>query len=129
VHPNELLIRDAYDAMGRGDGGALADLLTDTTEWIVRGDGALAGISVGPDEIFGFWKQVDRKTGGGLRLEVRDVLANDDRAVVLITARGERGGRVLNERQIVEFEIVGSAVSSATFVYERPDVYDAFWED
>jgi len=129
VHPNELLVREAYDAMERGDGRVLADLLTDTTEWIVRGGGALAGAYVGPDEIFGFWKQVARRTGGGLRLEVRDVLANDDRAVVLVTVRGERGGRVLDERQIVEFEIVGSAVSSATFVYERPDVYDAFEED
>lgn len=129
MHPNEALIRGTYEAMVRGDGRALSDILTPSTEWIVQGEGSLAGIYTGPDEIFGFWKQVAAKTGGGLKLEVRDVLANDRRAVALVTARGSRGDRRLEERQVATFEMHEGKVTSATFVYERPHVYDAFWAD
>ena len=33
---------------------------------------------VSADEIFGLWKRVAEQSGGGLQLEVRDVLANDE---------------------------------------------------
>ncbi|MEM9036223.1 MAG: nuclear transport factor 2 family protein [Actinomycetota bacterium] len=130
MHANEALIRDGYAAMARGDGRPLAALLTPQTQWIICGSGHLAGTYTGPDEIFGLWKAIAAQTGGGLDLEIRDVLANDERAVVLVTARGERSGRILEERQIAVFELAhDSTVSSATFVYEHPDAYDAFWED
>lgn len=127
MHDNERLVRHAYEAMGKGDGSALAKLLTPTTEWVIRGDGALAGTYTGPDEIFEFWKLVAKKTGGGLRLKVRDVLANDDRAVALVDVSGRRGDVTLDERQIVIFELADGKAMSATFVYEQPDRYDAFW--
>lgn len=60
-------------------------------------------------------------------MEPRDVLANDQRAVALVTVRGAREGRTLDERQIVIFEFDGRKVRSASFVYERPEIYDAFW--
>ncbi len=124
---NERLIRDGYEAMARGDGSVLASLLTQSTKWIIHGEGELAGTYTGPDEIFDFWKLVARKTGGGLRLELDDVLANDERAVALVKVTGSRKDRTLNERQIVVFELDGDKVRSASFVYERPRVYDAFW--
>lgn len=129
MHANERLIRDAYDAMGRGDGARLAALLTPATEWVIHGEGQLAGTYTGLDEIFGFWKLVAAKTGGGLRLEPVDVLANDDRAVALVRVRGRRNDHELDERQIVVFELDGGRITRGTFVYERPGVYDAFWAD
>lgn len=56
-----------------------------------------------------------------------DVLANDGRAVALVTVRGQRNDKVLDERQVVVFELRDSKVASATFIYERPGVYDTFW--
>ena len=129
MHPNEKLIRNAYKAMKHGDGAALNMLLTPSTQWIIRGEGNLAGIYTGPNEIFRFWKQVAAKTGGGLRLEVQDVLANDNRAVAIVTVHGERGGKELAERQLAVFEIQADKLISATFVYERPQIYDDFWDD
>jgi hypothetical protein len=129
MHPNEAMLRDAYAAMAVGDGRALAKLLTPETTWVIAGSGALAGSYRGPDEIFGLWKAIAEQTGGGLRLEVRDVLANDERGVVLVTARGERQGRVLDGHQVAVFELGESGtVRTATFIYENPAAYDAFWE-
>lgn len=130
VHPNESVLRDAYAAMAAGDGRALAQLLTTETTWVIRGRGKLAGSYRGPDEIFALWKAIAAQTGGGLQLEVKDVLANDARGVVLATARGERSGRSLEEPQVAVFEFAEPGrVRRATFIYEDPDAYDAFWQD
>jgi ketosteroid isomerase-like protein len=129
VHPNEALIRDAYMAMTAGDGKTLAALLTPTTQWIIAGHGPLAGTYTGPDEIFSLWKSIAAQTRGGLHLEVEDVLANDDRAVVLVVATGNRGARRLHERQVAVFEFNGGKVQTARFIYEDPDAYDRFWTD
>ncbi len=123
----EQLVRQGYEAMAQGDGSVLAAMLSQKTRWIIHGEGDLAGTYTGPNEIFEFWKLVAKKTGGGLQLELRDVVANDERAVALVTVRGSRNGRSLDERQIVVFEFDGDKVESASFVYERPQVYDAFW--
>lgn len=129
MHPNELLIRGTYEAMARGDGKKLAAILTPSTEWIIRGEGKLAGTYTGPDEIFRFWKSVAAKTDGGLKLELLDALANDQRVVALVDVRGKRGTTELHERQVAIFEMGAGKVKSATFIYERPNVYDAFWAE
>lgn len=69
------------------------------------------------------------QTGGGLRLQVEDVLANDARAVVLVVATGSRGARRLNERQVAVFDLNEDKVHTARFIYEDPDAYDEFWTD
>ena len=127
MNDNEKLIREAYDAMARGDGRGLGGLLTPRSRWIIAGKGQLAGTYTGPDEIFGLWKAIASQTGGGLRLRVDDVLANDRRVVVLVSATGERLGRSLDERQVAIFEIDNGKVDVATFIYEDSEAYDEFW--
>ena len=127
MHENERLMRDAYDAMARGDGRVLGRLLTPTSRWIIAGRSALSGTYTGPDEIFGLWKAIAAQTGGGLRLQIEDVLANDTRAVVLVRATGERSGNTLDERQVAVFDIRDGTVDTATFIYEDSEAYEAFW--
>ncbi len=81
----------------------------------------------GTRAIFGLWKRIADQSGGGLRLELRDVMANDEPAVALLTARGWRDDRVLDEREVAVFEFDVDHISSATFIYEDPDAYDTFW--
>lgn len=129
MHPNEELIRNTYSAMARGDGRALAEVLSPDTLWVVPGSSTLSGRYIGPDQIFGFWKRVAEQTAGGLALHVEDVLANDQRAVALVTVRGERKSQHLDERQFAVFELAEGKISKATFVYENPDAYDDFWRE
>lgn len=127
MHGNERFIRDLYDAMSRGDGRQLARALTADTQWVMPGRGSLSGTYTGPDEIFRLWKQIAEQSGGGLQLELRDVLANDDHAVALVTVRGSRTDRQLDQRQVAVFEFAGSALRSGTFIYEDPQAYEEFW--
>lgn len=128
MHPNELLIRDMYNAMARADGRRLAQFLTAETRWIMPGRGHFSGTYTGPDEIFEFWKRVAHQSGGGLQLELHDVLANDDRAVALVGVRGRRENRHLEQRQVVVFEFGQGALLSGTFIYEDPQAYEEFWD-
>ncbi len=127
MHANEQFVRKMYDAMARGDGRQLARVLTAETQWIMPGRGLLSGTYRGPDEIFGLWKRIAEQSGGGLQLELRDVLANDDHAVALVSVRGSREGRQLDERQVAVFEFADGQLRSGTFIYEDPQTYDAFW--
>ena len=87
----------------------------------------LAGTYVGLKEIFSFWKRVAELAPGGLRLEVLDVLANDDRGVVFVVGRGTRLGRSIEERGVHVFHFADGLAKEARFFYEDQDAYDAFW--
>jgi len=81
MQPNEKLLRDGYAAMARGDGKLLAEMLAPDALWTIPGHSPLAGTYIGLKQIFTFWKRVAELAPGGLRLEVQDVLANDERGV------------------------------------------------
>ena len=79
-------------------------------------------------EIFVLWKRIAEQSGGGLQLELRDVLANDDHAGRVGGVRGRRGERELDEGQVAVFEFADGVLQSATFIYEDPETYEAFWQ-
>ena len=127
VHPNEQFVRGIYDAMDRRDGRSLASILRADSRWVIPGRGPLCGTYVGPEQIFDMWRKTAEYTGGGLTLSLIDVLANDERAVALVQVRGRRGERTIDARQFALFEISGSTVTEARFVYEDQDAYEDFW--
>ena len=49
------------------------------------------------------------------------------RAVALVNVRGRRADRVLDERQVAVLEFADGELRSATFIYEDPQAYEAFW--
>ena len=100
THGNEDLIRSGYEAFGRGDVAAVAALFADDIAWHIGGASLISGDYRGPQEVMGFFGQLGELSGGTFRLEVHDILANDEHAVVLLTARGERDGQVLAAREV-----------------------------
>src|SRR5215472_9233013 len=92
-HPNVELTRRGYDAFARGDLAALAGLIADDVTWHALGLGPLSGTYHGRDEVFGFFGRLAEETGGTFRLDVHDVLANDDHAVALCMLSASRGNK------------------------------------
>jgi uncharacterized protein len=92
-HSNVELTRRGYDAFAKGDLAALAELLADDAVWHVRGVGPLSGDYHGQNEIFGFFGRLAEETGGTFRLDVHDVLANDEHAVALCLLSASRGSK------------------------------------
>jgi uncharacterized protein len=126
-HPNEGKVRDIYAAMARGDGRALAASIRADAVWHIPGRSQLAGTYTGLDEVFDFWRRVAEMSDDGLRLQVLDVLANDERAAVFVHGRASRGGHVLEERGVHHLLLQDGRIAEAWFYYQDQDAYDAFW--
>ena len=92
-HPNVELARRGYDAFAKGDLATLTELIADDATWHALGVGPLSGTYHGRDEIFGFFGRLAEETGGTFRMDVHDVLANDEHAVVLCMLSASRGSK------------------------------------
>ncbi len=93
AHPNVELTRRGYEAFAQGDGQALAELMADEVTWHVTDGGPLSGSYHGRHDVLGFLASLARETGGTFRLDVHDVLANDEHVVALGTLSASRGSR------------------------------------
>ena len=99
-HANIQRSKRAYEAFGKGDMATVSDLLADDVLWHVSGSSPLAGDYKGKDAVFGFFGKLMEMTGGTFKLEVHDILANDEHSVTLLTATAERNGKKLDTRQV-----------------------------
>ena len=101
AHPNEELTRRGFDAFAKGDVDTLRELTDQDAVWHVPGRNQLSGDHRGVDAILGFFAKTMELTGGTFRIEVHDVVANDDHAVALFVSRGQREGRTYENRNVV----------------------------
>jgi uncharacterized protein len=92
-HPNVEHARRGYDAFAKGDLVALGELMADDIVWHVKGAGPLNGDYRGRDQVFAFFGRLAEETGGTFRLDVHDILANDDHTATLATLSTSRGGK------------------------------------
>ncbi len=89
-HPNVELSRRGYDAFAKGDMATLSELIADDVVWHVQG-GPLSGTYRSREEVFGFFGRLAEETAGTFRLDVHDVLANDEHSVALCVLSASRG--------------------------------------
>ena len=101
AHPNEELTRRGFDAFAKGDVDTLRELTDQDAVWHVPGRNQLSGDHRGVDAILGFFAKTMELTGGTFRIEVHDIVANDDHAVALFVSRGQREGRTYENRNVV----------------------------
>jgi uncharacterized protein len=127
AHPNEVLAREANAAFSRGDMDALSQYWAEDIRWHQPGRSLLAGDSDGAAQILGLFGRVFELSGGTLSAELRDVLASDEHAVMLITLRAERAGKHFEDNTVQVIRIRGG---KATEIWNYPaDQYgwDEFW--
>jgi ketosteroid isomerase-like protein len=120
-HPNDQVIRRAYAAINRGDLAAFSAQFTEDAIW--HGSGAQI---IGAEAIADLVAKLREASGGTLRIELHDVLANDDHAVALQMTRAERNGRSLVDRVVYVFHLRDDKIAEAWFNGD-PRVQDDFW--
>ena len=85
---NTRLAQSAYEAFGRGDVPALAELMADDIEWVDPGDpdeNPLAGTYRGKEEVLGWFGKLAEQVDFSA-FEPRDFIAQDDKVVSLVHA-------------------------------------------
>ncbi len=124
-HPNETMIRTAYDAISSGDLQPMLNMLSDEIRWNVSGDSPLAGDYEGKDGVLRFFGAIAHQYDNTLTVQVREVLANDHRAVVLTAESGTIEGHRLNWSSAHVFNLADGVVVG--FTSYQDDAYHAFW--
>jgi uncharacterized protein len=129
AHPNEELLRKGYDAFGKGDMDTIRELFADDIVWHSQGRNPLAGDQRGVDAVLQTFGKAFELTGGTFRLEIHDIVANDEHAVVLVRAQGERNGKKLDDKSVQVYHIKDGKVTEQ-WLYPG-DVYatDEFFND
>ena len=106
AHPNEVMIREAFDVFGRGDLDTLQkQYWTDDIRLHLMGRGPLTGDVDGSAAALDWFMRFGAATGGTYTAELRDVLANDERVVALYTGRASRDGQVWEDETVIVFSI------------------------
>ena len=124
---NESVVRRIFDAFARKQGFALRDLFAADAVWTVPGDGAMAGVYRGREQIFRFLARLPTETGGTYTSRLLDVLASDERAAAVYRASGERHGRRLDLDQVLLFRLEEGLVREVLALPSDPAAFDDFW--
>ena len=116
-HPLEAIIREAYAVFGRGDIDGYLRSWADDFEFHVPGQSGIGGAYLGKAGIYALGEKAMTVTGGTFQEEVEDVLANDDRAVVLARHRFTRDGVARDYRTAHLYEVRAGKLARC---YEQP---------
>jgi ketosteroid isomerase-like protein len=104
-HPDEELVRRGYVAFSQGDMETLREVFHPDLVWHSPGRSQLAGDHRGVDAVLGFFGRTMELTGGTFRIELHDVVANDEHVVGLNSVAAERDGKTLNGRNALVFHV------------------------
>ena len=104
-HPNAATLREGYAAFAEGDFPRAVQNWHPDIVWHVAGDGPLSGDYKGKEEVMGFFVKLQELAEGTFKIEVHDVLANDEHAVALVQVTAQRKGRSLDEHVAHVFHV------------------------
>jgi ketosteroid isomerase-like protein len=127
-HPNVAIAREGMQASERGDQKWLEDHLDDNVSWHVGGNSAAAGTLEGKEQVLHFFGGMGQG-GGGMKLDLHDIMATDDHTVVLGTAHlSAPDGDSVDYNFVNVFHIRDGKVTEAWGMTENDAVTDAFFE-
>jgi ketosteroid isomerase-like protein len=128
AHPDEDLVREAFAAFGRGDIGALQEqYFAEDISWHFPGRGPVAGDHQGSAQVAQMFGRLAQLSGGTHRVELHDVMANDNQVVALHTTRAERAGRQLEISVVQVFHVRDGKVNEAWTYHNDLYSMDEFW--
>ena len=97
---NAEIMRKGYAAFSRGDMDALRiELFSPDIVWHQGGRNQTSGDYRGVDNVLELFGKLFQLTEGTFAVEIHDVLASEEHAVVLATTRARRGGKTIQNGQ------------------------------
>jgi hypothetical protein len=124
---NRNLIEGAYAAFAKGDIPTVLAALDEGILWHVPGRGPLSRDYHGHGEVLGFFERFMDLSAGTFRVRIDDVLANDERVVVLVTESAERNGRKWSAPQVHVWTVEDGKASVFWQFQGDQQTEDEFW--
>jgi uncharacterized protein len=126
-HPNLDLMRRGYAAYTSGDLETIGQLLADDVVWHVSGRSPLSGDYIGKEQVFGFFGKLQELSDGTSRVEVHDLLADEEHGVAIVTQSGTRNGRSYEGRVTHVLHLRDGRVTEFWDAYVDQYTADEFW--
>lgn len=121
MHQNGEVLRKLYEAFDKADLATIQNSMADDGVLHVAGDGPLSGDYKGKDEILAYLGDVVSRSEGTFKVEVHDILANDQHVVVLSRVTAEKGGQRIDENGVEIFHVTSGKISEAWFTGMNPN--------
>ncbi len=72
-------------------------------------------------------REFERLSGGTLRVDVHDILANDEHGAALLRAKGERGEKRYDSLELDVFHVRDGKITAFWSFAENQRATDEFW--
>ena len=128
VEQNIANCRRGYEAFASADLETLSELFAEDIVWHVKGTN-MDGDYTGRDAVLGFFMQMYQETDGTLKIDVHDILANEDHVTALCTATATRNGVTSSEQMVQVFHVKDGKTTECFTATTDPEKALAFWRD
>ncbi len=102
-------------------------MLTDDVIWHVPGHSAIAGDYRGRDEVLRYFARRRELAEATFRIDVRGVLADDERAVILAAGEVQSGDETLSWGTVGIFRLADGKIAECWVVPYDQRSFDAVW--
>jgi uncharacterized protein len=126
AHPNEDVARSATEALSKRDIEGFLAHHTDDVVVHFPGRGPMAGDYRGKEQFASMFQRQMQMLDAPPELEVHDVLANEEHAVVLNRVSATRGGRTLDQEQVVVMHFRDGKISESWLHFAKQQEMDEF---
>ena len=125
---NIQIVRSYFEAVARGDIGALNDLIADDLVWHQPGQHALAGTHNGKDGLFALLGQFMERSGGTFKIDaVGTLMANGDLVATTLHFEASRGDAAMAMSGIDLLRLKGGKIAEVWLFSEDQAAEDRFW--
>jgi|SRR5918996_1579319 ketosteroid isomerase-like protein len=126
AHPNEEIARSATEALSKRDMETFFSLQADDVVLHFPGRGPMAGDYQGQDGMARLFQQQAQLLDAPPEIEIHDVLASEDHAVVLNRVRATKGGQTSEQQQVVVMHIEGGKITETWLQFSDQQALDEF---
>jgi ketosteroid isomerase-like protein len=126
AHPNEEIARSATEALSKRDMETFFSHQADDVVLHFPGRGPMAGDYRGRDGMAQLFQKQVEMLDGPPEIEIHDVLASDDHAVVLNRVRATKGGQTSEQQQVVVMHIEGGKITETWLQFSDQQALDEF---
>jgi len=128
-HPNAKIARRAWDAIARGDAAELREILAPDLVWQATARGTpWAGVHQGAEAAIDMLARIGEHTDL-FEADLIDVLASDERALVVFRMRIGIGSRRIEVDYLLLGRIAGGRVVEVWSAPLEPGAIESFWKD
>jgi len=124
AHPNEEIARSATEALSKRDMEGFLSHHADDVVVHFPGRGPMAGDHRGKDGVGQMFQRQMQILDSPPEIDTHDILASDDHAVVLNKVRASRGGKTLEQQQVVVMHIRDGKVAEVWLQFSDQQAMD-----